>query len=285
MSKALFALLFTPLFFAGCSTNNVSIDNSLQKYFDSADVKGCFGLFDNGQGHFTVYNLPRFKDSAYQPAATFDIVQSLIAFQTGVAKDDTSAMLGRPVVYFEDATSPSHAIKDSLLNLVKTPTLSLRTAFQSNSRLLSMSLTDEIGMDTLKKWVDTLHYGNRDLGKDIDLLWMNNPLKITADEQLGLIKKLYFDQLPFFNRPQKLVRGMMLEENNSNYRLLYKTGQGIKEDKHAIGWVLGWVEENKHPYFFVVNLESEDQSKDLGAIGLQIVKKALTPMGFFEGKK
>ena len=236
MSKSLFALLLVPFFFVACSTNNVTVDNSLQKYFDSAGVKGSFGFFDNGQGHFTIYNLSRYRDSAYQPAGTFDIVQALIALQTGALADTSSRI-------------------------------------------------PALGKDTLRKWIDSLHYGNRDMSGPLDSFWLNNHLKITSDEQLGLIKKLYFDQLPFFNRPQKLVRAMMPVESNSNYRLVYKTGQGIKEDGQTIGWVLGWVEENKHPYFFVVNLETGDTTKDLSATGLHIVKSILKSMGFFEGKK
>ncbi len=230
MRRSFFALLFAPLFFIACSPNNVTVDDSLQRYFDSAGVKGSFGFFDNGQGHFTVYNLSRYRDSAYQPAATFDILQSLIAIQTG--------------------SSSSH-----------------------------------IGKDTLKKWIDSLQYGNKDIGSDTTAFWQNNQLKISSDEQLGLLKKLYFDQLPFYQRPQQLVRNMFLSEATSNYRLTYKTGQGIKEDGHAIGWVMGWVEENKHPYFFVVNLESDNPEKNLGEAGLTIAKGILKQLGFFQGKK
>jgi beta-lactamase class D len=110
-------------------------------------------------------------------------------------------------------------------------------------------------------------------------------LKINADEQLGLLKKLYFNQLPFFQRTQEIVRRMMPAENNSSFRFTYKTSQGVKEDDYAIGWVMGWVEENNPPYFFVVNLESADQNKDLGAAGLGIAKGILQQLGFFQGKK
>src|SRR5882757_11030297 len=90
MSRSLPVLLLIPFVFAACSQNNVTVDDSLQKYFDSAAVKGTFGLFDNGQGHFTICNLPRFRDSAFAPGETFDIVQSLIAIQTGIVKDDST---------------------------------------------------------------------------------------------------------------------------------------------------------------------------------------------------
>jgi beta-lactamase class D len=71
-----------------CSPNNVTEDESLKKYFDSANVTGSFGLFDNGQGHFTIYNLKRFRDTSYTPASTFKIVNSLIGIQTGIIRDE-----------------------------------------------------------------------------------------------------------------------------------------------------------------------------------------------------
>jgi beta-lactamase class D len=239
MKTSLFALLIGSFLFTACSSGNVTVDNSLQHYFDSAGVKGSFSLFDNGQGHFTIYNLPRYRDSLYQPGATFDILMSLIAIQTGVAKDDTALL----------------------------------------------HWDHHLAKDTLKKWIDSLQYGNKDIGADTGAFWSNNTLKINADEQLGLIKKLYFNQLPFFQRTQEIVRRMMPAENNSSFRFTYKIAQGTKEDGHAIGWVVGWVEENKHPYFFVVNLESADPDKDLGAAGLSIAKGILQQLGFFQGKK
>lgn len=90
MFRSALAVLLLSVLFTACSTNNVSVDNGLQKYFDSAGVKGCFGLYDNGQGHFTIFNLARFRDSAYPPGSTFDVLQALIAVQTGVAANENS---------------------------------------------------------------------------------------------------------------------------------------------------------------------------------------------------
>src|SRR5882672_8670393 len=72
-----------------CSPNNVKIDNSLKKYFDENKVDGCFALYENGTGQFTIYNLARYRDSAYLPASTFKIVNSLIGLQTGKIVNDS----------------------------------------------------------------------------------------------------------------------------------------------------------------------------------------------------
>jgi beta-lactamase class D len=265
------------LIFTGCSTNNVTVDDSMKQYFDSAGVRGDFGLLDNGQGHFTIYNLSRFRDSAFIPGATFDIVQSLLAIQTGVARDEHTLMPGSAAI-----------IVDSLHPQWIAPRMTLSQAFRAGADSDNLGFRDLarlLGHDSLKKWVDSLRYGNRDLGGSADSFWLTGPLKINSDEQLGLMKKLYFGQLPFFRRSQEAVRNMMLTESNSNYKIVYKTGSVNPAGGPAIGWVVGWVEENKHPYFFVLNLESDQPRPDLAGIGLQLVKNLLRPMGFFEGKK
>src|SRR5215213_1233549 len=80
-------LLFTFYFFS-CTSNNITTDESLKKYFDQYHVTGTFGMFNNGQAQFTIYNLKRFTDSAYLPASTFKIVNSLIGLQTGVITNE-----------------------------------------------------------------------------------------------------------------------------------------------------------------------------------------------------
>jgi beta-lactamase class D len=195
------------------------------------------------------------------------------------------------VVVKDDSSSISQALDSiqSVMN-VKGPH-TLGECFRDTSasgRLGFVELgTLRMERDTLKKWIDSLQYGNKNIGsKDtMSIFWEDNQLKINCDEQLGLLKKLYFNQLPFMDRTQEIVRRMMPAESNSVYRLSYKTAQGGKEDGHGIGWVTGWVEENKHPYFFVVNLESADTTKDLRQTGLVIAKKILQQLGFFEGKK
>ena len=54
MKTSLFAFLIGSFLLTACSSGNVTVDSSLQRYFDSAGVKGSFSLFDNGQGHFTI---------------------------------------------------------------------------------------------------------------------------------------------------------------------------------------------------------------------------------------
>jgi beta-lactamase class D len=83
-----------------------------------------------------------------------------------------------------------------------------------------------------------------------------------------------------------MVKRAMLFENNANYRLAYKTGWGFRNEKTGkhIGWITGWIEENRHPYFFVLNIESPDRNFDMTTVRMKMLKDILKQLGFFEGK-
>lgn len=264
------AVLFS---FAACSPNNVTVDDSLKKFFDDNKVTGTFGLFDNGQGKFTIYNLSRYKDSTYLPASTFKIVNSLIGIQTGRIVDEKMVIPWDGVL----RANPDWN-KD----------LTMQEAFKVSAVPYYQEVARRIGKDTMQFWLDTLGLGSRykkfSITNNLDTFWLDNSLKVTADEELGLIKKLYFNQLPFQSRPQDIVKKIMLQESNSNYKLSYKTGWGFRENGNAIGWVVGWVEENQHVFPFVLNIEGPHDT-DMKTIRLNILKGILKKQGFFEGKK
>ncbi len=273
MRNLLCACLLLSFVAFACSPNNVIQDNSLKKYFDAEKVDGCFGMFDNGQGNFTIYNLNRYRDSTYLPASTFKIVNSLIGIQTGRVQDTNT------VIPWDGVVRERKELNQNL---------TMMQAFRLSSVPWYQELARRIGKDTMQKWLDTLGYAaskGRAVVKKIDYFWLDNSIKVTADEQLGLVKKLYFNQLPFYGSTHDIVKRMMLQEENSNYKLSYKTGWGFAEKGHSIGWVVGWIEENKHVYFFVLQIDSPDPKYDIASARLKILDEILRQLGFKEGKK
>ena len=245
-------------------------DESLGKYFKENNVTGTFALMNNGTGKFTVYDLARYRDSSYLPASTFKIVNSLIGLQTGKISSDSM------VIKWDGIKRPFDAWNRDL---------NMYDAFRVSAVPYYQEVARRIGKDTMQFWLDSLSYGTKKITTAIDTFWLDNSLKITPDEELGLVKKLYFDELkPFFRSYQEMVKRAMLFENNANYRLGYKTGWGFTEKVHALGWVVGWIEENNHPYFFVLNIESPDHDFDMWKVRMKMLKDILKQLGFFEGK-
>lgn len=267
--KFLHSFLFLGIILlSSCSVNRAKIDDSLKKYFDENGVEGCFTMLSNSDGKVTVYNMA-LDTTRFTPASTFKIVNSLIGLETGRITDDSM------VIKWDGITRPITEWNQDL-NMAK--------AFEYSSVPYYQEVARRIGRDTMQYWIDSLQYGNKNIGKTIDSFWLNNDLKISPDEQLGLVKRLYFDQLPFQKRTQLIVRNVMLREDNTAYKLSYKTGYGYNEKNEAIGWVVGWIEENKHPYFFVTLIKTPDTTKDIKKIRMDITKKILTQYGFFKGK-
>jgi beta-lactamase class D len=266
MKIRLFRFIVAIAFFS-CSPNKVKQDNNLEKYFTENKVKGTFALLDNGTGQFTIYNLPRYRDSSYLPASTFKIVNSLIGLQTGVISND------RMVIKWDGIKRREEWDRD----------LTMYEAFRVSSVPYFQEVARQIGRDTMQHWLDSISYGSKKITTRIDTFWLDNSLKITPDEQLGLVKRLYFHQLPFFKTYQETVKKAMKFEENSNYNLSFKTGWGHENGKE-IGWMVGWIVENQHPYFFVLNIESPDPGIDMVNTRLKILMDILKQLEFLEGK-
>ena len=260
---------------SGCKSNNGPVDDSVKQYFDDNKVAGCFGLWDNAQNQFTIYNLQRFRDSAYTPASTFKIFNSLAALSTGRIFSDTVVVpWDKKVRIFPGGDTAKAWNKD----------MNMREAFEVSNVGFYQEMARRIGKDTMQHLLDSVKYGNHKIGGAVDTFWLDNSLKITADEELGFVKRLFFKQLPFQNREQEIVKDLMIREKTDKYTLAYKTGWGTKENGNQLGWIVGWIEENMHVYFFSMNVESPDKNIDMITVRLNILKGILKQQGFFEGR-
>ena len=264
------------LLFACTATNNVKQDDSLATYFTDNKVEGCFAIMNNATGQFTIYNLSRYRDSSYAPASTFKIVNSLIGLQTGIISNDS-------MVIKWDGTDYPLPESDKELTMYE--------AFRVSSLPYFQEVARRIGKDTMQFWLDSLKYGLKS-AKDsfrirttVDSFWLDHSVKVTPDEQLGIVKRLYFSQLPFYKSYQETVKRAMMQESNTKYRLGYKTGTIVTPAGKGLGWVVGWIEENNHPYFFVLNVESADPNADLATIRQKMLIDMLDHLGFRKGEK
>ena len=252
---------------SSCSVNRAKIDDSLKIYFDENKADGCFTMFNNKDGKVTVYNMA-LDTVRFTPASTFKIVNSLIGLEIGRITDEKMLIKWDGVKRWNEDWN-----KD----------LTMEEAFKVSAVPYYQQVARLIGKDTMQHWIDSIQYGNKKIGNRIDSFWLDNSLKISADEQLGLVKRLYFDQLPFQKRTQQIVRDVMIQEDNSLYKLCYKTGWGFDEQNNNIGWVTGWVEENKHPFFFTLLVKSPAKDFDMKKVRLNILNGILKQYGFFKG--
>lgn len=266
MKKYLIGLSVAILSGTACNVNKAKVDEGLKKYFDASHADGCFTMLNNADGKITVYNMGM-DTQRFSPVSTFKIISSLVGLETGKILDEHMVLPwdGKPRSKEWDRS------------------MDFQEAFRVSNVPYFQEVVRRIGHDTIKAWIDSLGYGNMNLSGPVDSFWLNNSLKISPDEQLGLLKRLYFDQLPFRKGVQQAVRTAMLMEDNTLYRLSYKTGSGRDEKGRSFGWVCGWIEENRHVYFFVTFARTLQEGRSLSA--LDLTRDILKEYGFFEGKK
>jgi beta-lactamase class D len=279
--QVLLICLLCPFLFLSCRDARIKEHSDWAKYFDAYGIKNA-GFILRDQAHDAVhyYNLAH-DTTHYLPASTFKIFNSLVALELGIAPDDKFLIKWDGVV-----RERAELNKD----------LSMREAFKISAFPYYQELARRIGRVQMQHYLDTVKYGNRMIGKNIDQFWIDNSLQISADEQLGFIKRLYFNELPFSERTQRIVRSMMLQEENGNFKLYYKTGWGKLADKQVI-WIVGFAEYQEHVkenkesmnktdlrnyvYFFAENFEipNSDTSHDWFAVRLDILHKILADFG------
>lgn len=264
------AVLFT---LSSCSGVRIKEHAEWKKYFDQFGVEGCIEIYDNNKEIAAFYNKERVA-TPFTPASTFKIVNSLIALETGVAPDE------QMVIKWDGKEREIENWNQDL---------SMSEAFKYSAVPYYQELARRIGRNKMQYYLDTLKYGNMKIGDEVDQFWLNGTLRISADEQVGLMKRLYHGELPAFSeRSQRIVRGMMLQEEGEHYRLYYKTGKGHDSNKDLY-WMVGYLEQFvptkhtktqqindiPHPYFFAINISTNDDNKDMNAVRINILKEIL----------
>ena len=276
MYKFLILAMTVLTMFSACQRDNILTQDQWGPIFKKYGIdSACFELADNNHDMIYIYNLQR-ASKRFSPASTFKIMNSLIALETNVALDENL------IIPWDGVARRPEWDKD----------MNLREAFKVSCVPYYQALARKIGKVDMQKWIDPVRYGNKRTGPNVDDFWLNDTLQITPDEQVGFIKKLYFDKLPFAQRSQRIVRSLMLQEDSTHYKLYYKTGtqMPLRNNKKVIlAWIVGFVEKretqigvvtkkeetNYKPYFFAMNFETSDTTMNTMDIRKKLLKEIL----------
>lgn len=239
-------------------TEKIHINNDIEKHFKG--YNGQFKLYDIENDSYIIYN----KDELSRrtaPASTYKILNSLIALQTGVVEDENTMKKWdgkeRSIARWNKDHTLSSAISNSVV-----------WYFQEVAR--------DIGRDRMQKFIDEVGYGNKVIGEEIDMFWIDGSLKISPDEQLEFVTRLYNDELPFDKENMQLVKKMLINEETKDTVFAGKTGTFVREDNERIGWYVGYVVLKEKPYTFVTRIEkpkSGESGKISGYKAKEITKE------------
>jgi len=229
------------------------------KYFDQYKVDGSFILYNTKDSTIFEINEARCKQR-FIPASTFKIFNSLVGLETAVIKDENFKIKWDSVVRAEPAWNKTQDMK---------------TAFKNSTVWYYQELARRVGEEKMRNYINLVSYGNKDISGGIDKFWLTGKLRISQEEQIELLIKLYNNKLPFSARSQNIVKKIMLQEDSVSFKLSGKTGWGV-QDSLNIGWYIGWVEKNNNVYFFALNIETKDPDpKNFPVARVEITKAIL----------
>ncbi|MEA5499941.1 class D beta-lactamase [Limnoraphis robusta] len=233
---------------------------NFSKHFDELNIEGSIIISDLNQNLIYQHNLER-NTTAFLPASTFKIPNSLIALETGVIESDISVLTW-------DGIERSFPEWNRDLNM--------RSAFSVSAVWFYQVLARRIGYKRMQQWITQIGYGNQNIGsaEEIDTFWLDGEIRITPQEQIQFLQRLYNNDLPFSEETIATVKDIMIVEQTPDYTIRAKTGwAGVAR----IGWYVGYVEQNGNVYFFATNLDIQDQSA-LGA-RKEITRRCLMDLG------
>ncbi len=212
----------------------------LKKYFDEYGHEGCFVVYDLKNNSYLKYN-PQRCTERFIPASTFKIFNSLVGLETGAIKDEFEVFRWDSVNRFYEKWNQD---------------IDMINAFKYSAVWYYQELARRIGQERMQKFITENNYGNEDISGGIDMFWLNGGLRISADEQIEMLKKLYNNQLNFSQRTMDIVKRIMIYDQNKEYVMRAKTGWALRVEDQ-IGWFVGYVEKGSNVYFFALNLQSK----------------------------
>ncbi|HNX82330.1 MAG TPA: penicillin-binding transpeptidase domain-containing protein [Candidatus Omnitrophota bacterium] len=153
--------------------------------------------------------------------------------------------------------------------------LTLRDAFRVSAVPVFQILARQIGNERMKKYIDLIDYGSKDISSGIDTFWLGNSIEISADEQAALLNKLLDGKLPFSQKNIVILKEIMEVEKTEKGILYGKTGSRTdSQGKGILGWFVGFLEHGTTTYVFACNITGGENPS--GKVARSIVENILT---------
>lgn len=207
-------------------------------YFTRHNLDGTIIVSSLKTGREYVHNASRAK-TRYLPASMFKILNTLIALEERAIADENDLVSWDGQDYGLAGWNRDQCI---------------RTAFPTSCVWFYQKLAQRIGQPTYLKYLERVNYGNRKTGKNVETFWLDGDIRISAEEQIVFLQKVYQRKLPFGTKAYDVLQRVMIEDKTADYILRAKTGWAMRAEKQ-VGWYVGYVETRNDVWFFACNLD------------------------------
>jgi beta-lactamase class D len=143
------------------------------------------------------------------------------------------------------------------------------------------ALARQIGAERMQRYLDRFGYGNRNMGGGLDRFWLHGELRISPDEQVRFLARMYRGELGLSERSTQVVKDLLVLEETPAYRLSGKTGTADVTPTRELAWLVGYVEHGGEVWFYALNMEGEQVWEQWGSstARLALVRDLLQDLG------
>lgn len=224
----------------------------LSTFFEGYD--GCFVFYDSMENQWLLYNKKQCTQRT-APESTYKIYSALLGLENKTITPDSTFMPWDGTPYAIEQWNRDQTLSSAMRD-------SVNWYFQE--------LDKRAGNDALKEFCATLGYGNQDFSNGSSSFWLDSSLKISAIEQVELLRKFYHNEYHFSPENIQAVKNAIKLEESPEGILYGKTGTGNINDENRNGWFIGYVETAQNTYFFATNIHGAANAGGQAASGITL---------------
>lgn len=233
-------------------SQEVLLDDSFKEKYSTSNFEGEYIIHDLSQ-RLTMATSGSFT-SKYSIDATIFPYISLIALESGsVRSDDTECI---------KMLKPDGVSSD---------------VFQEKQSNYFFFLMQTIGVEKLNTWLSKINFGQLEKETFNGFPYLNNCLKISLEDQLLVLKSLYFLNLPFS------YQSMIDVKNNFQTKKFgEKEVRWMEVTTNGKTWIIGWFTVKKYTYLFVQHTKKLDPKLISTKTPFQILGDLFYRIGYIE---
>lgn len=249
----LFKLILMLVALTSCTKAPQIEEVNLSQYF--MGLNGTAVFYNPSTEQYKVYNQALSKQRS-SPCSTFKIMSSYISLAETLVSLENSEKIWNGTTYW---------LPDWNKNMT------LPEAIQVSCVWYYRRLIDDIGPSKIQTYLSKYAYGNEDISdwdgklndnekkRDLNGFWIESSLKISPFEQVQFLSKVFAEPNQAAVDLKKIMPVI-----DFPIKIYGKTGMGLKDDKIADAWFVGFYEVNNVPIYFAVRLAdgASDKVKD-----------------------
>jgi len=236
-------------------TQEVRVDSSFQQKYALSNLKGEYIVYDLNQ-RITFASPGALNQNLTVGSSLFPYI-SLIALESGAVRSDDQECI--------------RMLKNEGLNF---------NAIQQRQTDYFIQLMELIGKDKLSTWLSKINFGHLEKETFNGFPYLNNCLKISLEEQLLVLKSLYFFNLPFSYQSMIEVKKIFQLKNFGEKEL-----QFFEASSNDKTWLMGWFILKKQTYFFVQQTEIIDDKSPSFRTPYQLLGDLFYRLGYIESEE